>query len=147
MRLVLRIVFLLSVFSSAASYAADNVSTYSLQAVAFTPNAGGQKAYSLRRLRGNQEWSLFANTYLMAGGQPLVGVSWDYRFSTCERCVWQFYTQVGVGLSTGGPLVEVIWGTIFLWTARLDFATQMFATYKRAVVWSYPLWAGVSFSI
>ena len=119
--------------------------TYSLQALAFAPNAGGQQAYALRRATDKSEWALFANTYLQTGGGPLLGGGYDLRMPVCDQsCFWQFYAQIGGGLSTVGPYVEVLWGTNLFWIMRLDIATHFYVTASRAIFWSYPLWAGLS---
>ncbi len=138
------IVALATCFATAAS-GANKMATYSLQVAAFAPNAGGQEAYALRRATDKVEWSVFVNRYLYAGDYPLMGATYDWRFPICDQsCFWQFYIQAGVGLSTTGPVLEVLWGTTLLWVARVDIATQMFFQSNRLISWSYPLWIGVS---
>ena len=123
----------------------DKHTTYSLQALAFAPNAGGQQAYALRRATDKSEWTLFANYYLQTAGGPLMGGGYDLRMPVCDqRCFWQFYAQIGGGVSTIGPYVEVLWGTNLFWILRLDIATHFYITAARAIFWSYPLWAGLS---
>jgi len=139
--------------------AAGKDRTLTLQAMAFAPNAGGQEAYAVRMHQADREYSLFANRYLMAGQYPLVGGVYSVRFPVCdETCWWQFFVQLGAGISSAGPLTEIIWGTMIpiapLWlprpspkylpAIRLDIATQMIIVPQRLVIWSYPLWLGIS---
>lgn len=108
------------------------------------------------------DWEVggFANRYITAAGRPLIGGTYSLRFPVCDdSCFWQFFAQFGAGLSTGGPLLDLTWGTnlplIPLWLPfrappylpqlRLDFTTQIIFIQWRAVTWSYPLWVGVSF--
>lgn len=144
--IVLRTMALFIALATTADvYPATNLVTYSAQFAAFAPNAGGQTAFSARRATDNHEWSLFANNYLTTGAVPLTGITYDLRFPICDQhCFWQFYVQTGVGISTAGPMVELLWGTILLWTMRLDFTTQMYVIPNRMIIWSYPLWVGIS---
>lgn len=122
--------------------------TYTGQFLAFAPNAGGQTAYALRRATQQREWSLFANTYLTSADVPLSGITYAIRHSLCQQyCVAQAYVQTGIGLSTAGPVAEILWGTTLLWTVRIDFATQIFVAPRRLIFWSYPLWVGLSLSL
>jgi hypothetical protein len=119
--------------------------TYSLQVAALAPNAGGQQAYALRRSTDEDEWFLFSNNYLETGKFPLTGAGYNWRFPICDQdCFWQFYVEVGGGISTAGPMAEVIWGMNFLWVTRLDIGTHFYLTQNRLITWSYPLWAGIS---
>jgi hypothetical protein len=119
--------------------------TYSAQFLAYAPNAGGQQAYSLRRADDKGEWSVFANTYLMTGAFPLSGMTYNWRFPICNQsCFWQFFVEAGAGVSTAGPMVEVVWGSILLWSLRVDLSTQAFLIPQRVILWSYPFWMGVS---
>ena len=139
--------------------AKDKPQSLGLLVGAFAPNAGGQEALSLRWTREKYEFSGLTNSYLLAGGKPLIGAMASRRLPLCDQsCWWQFWSQVGAGLSTAGPLLEISWGMqmplLPLWlprpsfvgvpALRIDFATHMFITRKRLVVWSYPLWAGIA---
>ena len=118
--------------------------SYSLQVQAFAPNAGGQEAYALRMANDEREWSIFANRYLYAGSFPMVGALYSRRFPLCgQSCIWDFYAQAGLGVSSAGPLAEVLWGTNLFWILRLDFSTHLIMQ-KRLIVWGYPLWVGIS---
>lgn len=133
--------------ASTASAASRDVS-YSLQVHALAPNAGGQRAYALRRATNESEWGLFANEYLRAGDYPLMGGLYSFRYPICDQsCVIQFYAQTGVGVSNVGPFIELLWGTNLFWTVRLDVASQILITRDHVVVWSYPLWIGLSVSL
>lgn len=138
---------------------ADTKYTVSAQAMAFAPNAGGQEAYTLRLATNEWEAGAFSNQYILAGNAPLTGAFVDWRFPICDdSCWWQFFAQTGVGLSNGGPLAQITWGTVIpllpLWlptssprylpALRLDITTQMIFIRYRGVTWSYPLWAGIS---
>ena len=126
-------------------FAANDAVTYSLQIGALAPNAGGQTAYALRRATDEDEWFLFQNQYLSAGPLPLIGVGYDRRFPICDQsCFWQFYVQVGGGVSTAGPMVEILWGTNLFWLLRIDVGTHFYVTKERVITWSYPLWTGIS---
>jgi len=119
--------------------------TYTLQLQATAANAGGQKAYALRRGNDFGELGVFYNEYLTAKDMSLFGATYGWRFPICgQSCFWQAFAQVGGGISNGGPLFEVIWSTIPFWVVRLDFATQIFVGKTRLITWSYPLWLGVS---
>jgi hypothetical protein len=139
--------------------AADDKYTVSAQAMALAPNAGGQEAYTLRLATNDWEAGAFSNQYIVAGDQPLTGVFYDLRYPICDdSCWWQFFAQTGVGISNGGPLAQITWGTVLpllpLWlptssprylpALRLDITTQMIFIRYRGVTWSYPLWAGIS---
>jgi hypothetical protein len=143
------------------AFAADKKYTVSAQAMALAPNAGGQEAYTLRLATNDWEAGAFSNQYIVAGDQPLTGGFYDWRWPICDdSCWWQFFAQTGVGLSNGGPLAQITWGTVIpllpLWlptaapryvpALRLDITTQMIFIRYRGVTWSYPLWAGISVS-
>ena len=150
----------LAVFASRTSQAAtDDRYTVTSQVGAFAPNAGGQEAYTLRLGRDRWEAGVFSNQYVMAGAYPLSGAFYDWRFPVCGvECFWQFFVQLGGGVSNGGPLAQVTWGTMIpalpLWLPRsapryipqirIDITTQMIFLRHRAVTWSYPLWLGLS---
>jgi hypothetical protein len=141
---LLAILIVASTIGSQASARSERT-TWSVMGMALAPNAGGQAAYSLRRATDQNEMGVFANTYLQAGNYPLLGAVYDWRFPLCgQECFWQFFAQAGVGLSTGGPLVELTWGTIPFWILRVDVTTHIIAVPYRAVTWSYPLWVGLS---
>ncbi len=125
--------------------AKDKRVTYSLQAMALAPNAGGQMAFALRRGTNENELSAFANTYLYAGDYPLLGAIYAWRFPIVnDEWFWQFYVQLGAGISTAGPVAEILWGTIMLWTVRVDIATHVLFIPNRVILWSYPVWVGIS---
>ena len=148
----------LTFFQSAFAKPAE-VDSVSARFFAFAPNAGGQDVYSVSYLRKNIEYSLFANQSLSAGSYPLTGATVSYRFYALDYSnFWQFYVQGGAGLSTGGPLGEILWGVtipmIPLWlpTAspkyvpqiRIDVANQFYVSKTRVITWSVPLWVGFS---
>lgn len=121
---------------------------YSLQGMALAPNAGGQQAIALRRATAKSEWTVFANEYLRAGNQPLVGALYGLRFPVMGRSRGlQMIFETGVGVSSVGPMVELLWGTTLLWSVRLDVATHLYLAKERAILWSYPLWIGVSVGV
>ena len=123
----------------------SSAETYTLQLKAHTSNAGGQQVYGVRRGNDTHEISGFYNQFLLSGGKPIWGGTYHWRFPICGiECFWQFYAQAGIGLSTGGPILEFTWSTTAFWVARIDFATQIFVTRTRLVSWSNPLWIGVS---
>lgn len=122
--------------------------SYSLQLKALAANAGGQDAYALRRVTEDIEWSLFQNTYLRAGSLPLMGSIYSWRHSFCDQsCLIQVYCQGGIGLSTAGPVLEMLWGTNLFWLVRVDVATQIYFSTTRVIFWSYPLWVGFSIPV
>jgi len=152
---------LLALMIAGQARAADDRTTVTTQFLALAPNAGGQDAYSLRVARDSWEAGVFSNQYLLAGDKPLTGAVLDWRFPICDTdCFWQFFVQGGGGMSNGGPVAEITWGSIIpiapLWlptsapkylpAIRLDITTQFVFVRYRAVTWSYPLWAGVSIS-
>jgi len=144
-RFLLLLIAVTALFNATKSAAAgsDDRVTYSLMLQSLAPNAGGQQAYALRRGTDKIEMSLFANRSLYAGNFPLMGATYDWRFAICGRsCFWQFYAQAGVGLSTAGPMVEILWSSILLWTVRIDMATHLIVIPNRVITWSYPLWVG-----
>lgn len=145
--------------AAAPARAVDTRYNLTVQGKALAPNAGGQDAYALRLATNNWEIGGFSNQYITAGGRPLMGGTFDYRFPICDdSCFWQFFAEAGVGASTGGPMADVTWGTnipllpVWLPTSspkyvpqlRLDFTTQFIFIRWRAVTWSYPLWAGIT---
>lgn len=132
----------------AAPLQAKTDAVYSLQAMALAPNAGGQQAFALRRATDKAEWSLFANDYLRTGNQPLMGGLYSLRFPALGQSRgFQMVFEVGAGLSSVGPMVEVLWGTTLLWSVRLDVASHFYVAKDRAILWSYPLWIGLSVGV
>ena len=117
----------------------------SIQVVALAPNAGGQNAFAFRRATDIAEWGFFLNQSVKTGDVNLMGGGYAKRLSLCGiYCIWDFYIQAGIGLSTAGPMVEFLWGTNWLWLVRLDFATQIYLTKDRVILWNYPFWLGLS---
>lgn len=146
----------------ASAWGADQPWATSVQVGALAPNAGGQAVYTIREYHAKREYSVIANTYLSAGKYPLAAGIYSWRFPLCgEECWWQFHSQVGAGFSTAGPVVELLWGSILpvapLWlpragpkyfpAIRIDFATHLIAIPYRVVMWSYPLWIGMTVAI
>lgn len=153
MKFPLRLLFLLCLSPSLMGFlpfvdsSGGKKTAYAFQWLAFAPNAGGQAAYAARIGNDAYEWSLFSNSYLQTGPLPLSGILLSKRYTLCgQECFWQVYAQIGAGLSTAGPAVEFLWGTIPLWVFRIDFATHMYITQKRAITWSYPLWVGLTYA-
>ena len=160
--MVIRATCLAWLWLLAAGHAfAENSRHYTLtsQFIALAPNAGGQNAYSLRLATNNWELSGFSNLSVAVGGRALTGATFDWRFPICDdSCWWQFFVQAGAGVTNGGPVTELTWGSVLplvpLWlpfgtprylpALRLDITTQVLAIRWRAVTWSYPLWAGLS---
>ena len=127
------------------SLASESYQT-AFMSMATAPNAGGQTAYAIRRGYEDGEWSVFSNQYLKAGDYPLSGALYSARYTICGKsCPVQFFGQAGLGLTTAGPLLEILWSVHLIWLARLDFASHFYLTEKRVVVWNYPFWVGVSF--
>ena len=120
--------------------------TLSFQYKAMTPNAGGQQAYSLRLSEDdNYEWSIFSNQFLQTGAYPLTGLVYDWRFSICPRhCFVRSFVQIGGGVSSAGPMVEILWNITPLWLMRIDFVTHFYFAQLKPIFWNYPLWLGVS---
>ena len=122
-----------------------NKRTISAQGYALAPNAGGQVAYSLRYSPEEKtEYSAFANTSLFVGKVPLSGIIYSKRLTLCERCLVSSFAQVGAGASLAGPMLEFDWNITPLWLLRIDFATHIYFFRIHGIVWSYPLWLGVS---
>ena len=125
---------------------------------AFAANAGGQNAYSLRYFHAGNEFQVFANKSLTAGGLPLFGAGYGPRFNGCQECFWKPFIQTGAGFTNAGPFVELDWGiTIpvlpiwlpmdppkFVPQLRVDFATHLIFGQIRPSIWSYPLWLGIA---
>ncbi len=133
------------VWTIAPVVAAPRDVTYSAQYLAFAPNAGGQRVFALRQATDQREIGVFMNEDLLSGNMPIMGALYDWRFPICDqRCWLQSYIQGGLGLSTAGPLMELTWGVNLLWTVRLDVTTHAFITTNRLVLWSVPLWVGLS---
>jgi hypothetical protein len=122
---------------------------YSILFKSFAANAGGQDAYSIRAGRDDFEVSVFANTYLTVGGNPLVGGAYARRFDLCGSQCWIFraYTSLGLGVSTIGPYAEIAATFNPLSVLRIDIATHVIAGQERAILWSYPLWFGVTLPV
>lgn len=133
------------ILGSSGACGADEDSATSLQVKAFAANAGGQDVYALRRTQGVHEFGFMLNESLLAGGKPLVGAMYDYRFDLCGLlCPVNAYLAFGAGISTAGPFIEVTWGMGLFWLTRLDFSSHIYLSQDRFVVWSYPLWFGIS---
>ncbi len=117
----------------------------SFQYKALAANAGGQDAYALRYANDKREWTAFTNQYLNAGGMPVLGGIYSFRLPACPLSCWNpIYFQYGAGLSTAGPLAELLVGITVLKVIRIDMATHLIATQNRLIVWSYPIWFGFS---
>lgn len=156
---ILGMAMLLAALPAKAVTSSSDRYTVSSQVGAFAPNAGGQEAYTLRLGKGTWEAGVFSNQYVLAGDYPLSGAFYDRRFPVCgSECFWQFFVQFGAGLSNGGPLAQITWGSMIpllpIWlprsapsyvpALRLDITTQLIFVRYRAVTWSYPLWVGLS---
>jgi hypothetical protein len=126
---------------------------------ALAPNAGGQDAYRLEWYHSRNAVYGFQNKSLLVGSSNLMGVGYDYRLPVCDSsCFWQFFAQVGGGVSNAGAFAEVSWGTIIpllpIWLPmaspkyipglRVDITSQFYATRQRVIIWSYPIWAGIT---
>lgn len=135
------------------------IDTISARFFAFAPNAGGQEIYAASYLRQQIEYTLFLNRSVSAGTSSLAGGTASFRFYALDYDhFWQLYAQAGAGLSTGGPLAEILWGLtipmIPLWLPtgapkyvpqiRIDVANQFYFSKTRAITWSVPLWLGFS---
>jgi len=117
----------------------------SVLAQAFTANAGGQTAYAVKRFNTDHEWTFFANTYLLAGGIPLLGGVYSLRHTFISaKYPFQSFTQFGLGASTGGVVAEGTIGMTLLYLLRIDLTSHMIINQNRAISWSYPFWTGVS---
>jgi hypothetical protein len=153
---------LLFLFLESRTFAAEKLRSVTAQVGALAPNAGGQVAYSLKYAHDDDwEASLFSNQYILAGKYPLSGATYSRRFPVCDSsCFWRFFVQTGAGVSTGGPMAEITWGSIIpilpVWlptsapkyipSLRIDFTSQFIFVRYRAVTWSYPLWVGLTVS-
>ena len=120
--------------------------TFSLQYKSWTSNAGGQEVYSLRwEIDDKYEWALFSNQFLITGNYPLTGLLWDLKYTICGRsCFLGLSAQTGIGLSTAGPVVEILWSVRPFWLIRIDMATHLYFSQIQPIIWSYPFWLGVS---
>jgi hypothetical protein len=144
---VLQFIFLLAcsvVTSDAQAYKFGEQNT-SLLAQAFTSNAGGQTAYALKRYSVDHEWTIFANTYLLAAGIPLLGGVYSLRHTfVSAKYPLQAFAQFGLGASTGGVVAEGTLGTTLFYLLRIDLTSHLIINQNRAISWSYPFWTGVS---
>lgn len=146
--------------SGGATLAAEDGRHVSAQYAALAPNAGGQTSYTLRYAETNWEIGAFSNQYLQAGDYPLSGAFYEVIMPLCKSdCFWKFNLQAGAGISNGGPFTQITWSSIIpllpIWlplkapnyipALRLDITTQMLFIPYRAITWSYPLWAGISY--
>ena len=133
----------------------------SMRFKSFTSNAGGQNAFAASYSNEKHEYTVFSNQNLQTENYPLTGGIYSWRFLGCEKnCMWNFYGNVGGGISNGGPMAEVLVGVMVpivpVWFTggplkyvpyvRLDFGNQFFASRHRVITWSYPLWLGLAFS-
>lgn len=115
-----------------------------LQLGATAANAGGQSALAIRGKVNTGEWSLFHNSYLSTSEKTLIGLGYNYPVFEYDAGFWfSAYTRVGGGISTAGPLIEILWGTKLV-GLRMDIATHVYFVHNRPVTWSFPLWIGFS---
>jgi hypothetical protein len=148
-------------FAATSESANTDHHAVSFNALALAPNAGGQKAYRVEWYHHHHAFSVFDNQSLLVGSTTLKGIGYSYRLPVCDAdCFWQFFSQVGGGISNAGVYGEVDWGVIIpmlpIWLPtsapryipafRIDIASQMYASRQRIITWSYPLWAGVTVS-
>jgi hypothetical protein len=153
--------FISIVLGATAVSAANKKDRYTVtgQFLSLAPNAGGQTAYRLEVHNNDHAFYGFNNRALLVGNTTLFGAGYDHRLPVCdESCFWQFFVQLGGGLTNGGGFAQVAWGTMiplipiwlpvdaprFIPMLRVDITTQFYATTKRVVTWSYPLWVGIS---
>ena len=149
--------------SFAQSSGSPNTSYHaiSLNTLALAPNAGGQKAYRLEWYHNHHAFSLSENKSLLVGSTSLKGLGYSYRLSVCDAdCFWQFFSQVGGGVSNASAYGEISWGMIipmlpfwfptsaprYIPAFRIDIASQFYPNAHRIITWSYPLWAGITVS-
>lgn len=158
-RIALALLLLAGCLPASASAATGKIRKVSAQYAAFAPNAGGQVTYGLRASWNDREVGLFQNQYLTAGGNPLVGAVYAFRFPVCDEfCLVHMHLQTGIGGTSAGPLAEFLWGaeipllplalnggTIpYVPMLRVDLASHWVATRSRLIMWSYPFWVGVT---
>jgi hypothetical protein len=137
----------------------DDRHAISAHVKALAPNAGGQDAYRLEWYHSRNAVYGFQNRSLLVGSQNLMGAGYDYRLPVCDSsCFWQFFAQVGGGVTNAGAFAEISWGTIIpllpIWLPlsspkyipglRIDITSQFFTTRQRVILWSYPIWAGIT---
>ena len=152
---------LLAVSNKTLAAAKPDLYTISAQGLALAPNAGGQDAFRLEGYHKNQAVYGFNNRALLVSNTTLFGVGYAYRLPICdESCFWQFFVQVGGGLSNAGGFLDVTWGSqiplVPIWlpvasprfipSLRIDISSHFFATRTRVLTWSYPLWVGLALS-
>lgn len=121
-------------------------SQISMQYMALTGNAGGQNAYALSLSRENtREYSLFVNQHLITGKIPLCGATYNLRsYLFPAHLPLTAFIQAGAGLSTAGPLIALTWNLTVLQVARIDISTHLYFPSFRPMIWSYPLWIGIT---
>ncbi len=158
----MRLVFFILTFLQTFAYAEPVEQKWvSMRFKSFTSNAGGQNAYAASYSTQKNEYTVFLNQNLQTGNVPLTGAVYDWRFLSCKtNCMWNFYGNIGGGISTAGPLAEVLVGVMIpvvpVWFSggplkyipyvRLDFGSQFYASRYRVITWSYPLWIGLALS-
>lgn len=121
------------------------IESVTVQGQALASNAGGQEAYSLRLSNDNYEAGLFTNHYLLVDDKPLIGGILALRYPFCGHECWlDAFVQVGGGGSTGGGIIELLWGLNVLKILRVDVVTHVMISSERPILWSYPLWVGVT---
>ena len=77
-----------------------------------------------------------------------MGAGYSYRYETCSTwCFIAPVAQVGFGVSTMGPFVELNAIFYFFWRFRVDVATHFYFLKNRVMTWSYPFWLGVSLKV
>lgn len=164
MKLFFKALFFASILSSGSLAVAAQKSdlyTISAQGLALAPNAGGQDAYRLEGYHRRHAVYGFNNRSLLVGSTSLFGAGYAYRLPICdESCFWQFFVQVGGGVTNAGAFADVTWGSQipllpiwlptsaprFIPSLRIDITSQFFATRSRVIIWSYPIWVGLSLS-
>ncbi len=163
MNKMLKLILLLGIILPPRAYGAGKNDRYTIsgQGLALAPNAGGQKAYRIEVHRSGHAVYGYNNRSLLVENATLFGAGYDYRLPVCdESCFWQFFVQVGGGLTNAGGFAEATWGTMIpllpVWLPtraprmipmlRVDITSQFFATRERVITWSYPLWIGLSFA-
>jgi hypothetical protein len=128
---------------------ATTLNAYSLlsfQYHAVTGNAGGQNAYALSLAQHNtREFGIFVNEHLTTGRIPLTGATYSRRYLlTPDYYALTSFVQAGCGISSAGPLFALTWNLTALQVVRLDITTHIYFPQLRPLVWSYPLWLGIT---
>lgn len=118
--------------------------------LAFSTNAGGQRAFALIYDRENwSNYQLFVNHDLRVNSFVFSGFSYGRSTAILSELAWlRLFGDVGAGFSTAGPFVRMGLTLPLAGVFRVESSVMVILSNSfRPTIWSYPLWLGFSVQV